>query len=61
MSHVSRTDDRNLPVLAKKSARNSKFDLVLRDEYGVVSRIVVELMPGLGRSGRLSHYEIVVV
>jgi hypothetical protein len=48
-------------VLAKKSARNSKFDLVLRDEYGVVSRIVVELMPGLGRSGRLSHFEIVVV
>jgi hypothetical protein len=60
---TSRADreSRSLPVLAKKSARNSEFDVVLRDEDGVVSRIVVELMPGLGRSGRLSHYEIVVV
>ena len=46
-------------MLAKKSARNSKFDVVFRDENGVVSRIVVELMPGLGKSGRLSHGEIV--
>ena len=50
---------RDLPVLAKQSARDSKFDVVICDENGVVPRIVVELMPGLDRSGRLSHGEIV--
>ena len=46
-------------MLAEKSIGDSKFDLVLSDENGVVSRIIVELMPGLGRSGRSSHAEIV--
>jgi hypothetical protein len=47
----------SLPVLAKKSTRDSKFDVVLGDEDGVVSRIVVELMPDLGGSDRLRHCE----
>lgn len=46
-------------MFAEKSTGNSKFDVVLCDENGVVSRIVVKLMPGLSRSGRLSHGEIV--
>ena len=46
-------------MFAEKSTGDSKFDVVLCDEDGVVSRIVVKLMPGLSRSGRLSHAEFV--
>jgi hypothetical protein len=57
---TSRADreSRSLPVLAKKSTGDSKFDVILREKYGIVSRIIVELMPGLGWSGSLSHGDV---